>query len=209
MTEHPTPTEPAAAADRSTAAAALDWLSRRHSIGPKHLSLPAPNADELAQAAALASRAPDHLQLRPFRFVRVADGQRDALAALFERAARHRGLDDAATVAARQRAHNGPALVALLVRVQQGLADAPEHEQWLAAGAALMNFINALHLQGFGAKVLSGASIRDAELQSAFCDPGEHLVAWITAGTPTRRAHERPAESVHARAVLEDWSRGK
>lgn len=205
MTEHPAPAEPAAAADGSTAAAALEWLSRRHSIGPRHLGLPAPGAADLAQAAALASRAPDHLQLRPFRFVRIADPQRVVLAELFERAALRRGQDATAALAARQRAHNGPALVALLVHLQPGLTDAPEHEQWLAAGAALMNFINALHLQGFGAKVLSGTSIRDAELQGAFCDPGEELVAWITAGTPTRRAHERAAESVHARGLLEDW----
>ena len=229
MTEHPTPAGPAqaadgstaaaadgstaaaadgltaAAADGSTAAAALEWLSRRHSIGPRHLGLPAPGAPDLAQAAALASRAPDHLQLRPFRFVRIPDPQRVVLADLFERAALRRGQNATAALAARQRAHNGPALVALLVRLQPGLTDAPEHEQWLAAGAALMNFINALHLQGFGAKVLSGTSIRDAELQGAFCDSGEELVAWITAGTPTRRAHERAAESVHTRGLLEDW----
>ena len=205
MADHPTPTEQAAVADASTAAAALEWLSRRHSVGPRHLGLPAPSALDLAQAAALASRAPDHLQLRPYRFVRIPDPQRVALAELFERAALRRGPDAAAGQAARQRAHNGPALVALVVRLQPGLIDAPEHEQWLAAGAALMNFINALHLQGFGAKVLSGTSIRDAELQSAFCDPGEQLVAWITAGTPTRRAHERAGESVHTRGLLEDW----
>ncbi len=205
MTKNPMPAGPSAVGDGSTAAAALEWLARRHSIGPKHLGLPAPSGQDLAQAAALASRAPDHLQLRPYRFVRIADAQRVVLADLFERAALRRGQDAAAALAARQRAHNGPALLALLVRLQPELADAPEHEQWLAAGAALMNFINALHLQGYGAKVLSGTAIRDAELQSAFCDPGEQLVAWITAGTPTRRAHERTAEAVHERGLLEDW----
>ncbi len=196
---------PGATVENAVAAAALDWLARRHSVGPKHLGLPAPHAADLAQAAALAGRAPDHLQLRPYRFVRVPDARRDDLAALFAQAAQRRGQDSAAMQAAHQRAYNGPALLALVVRLQPGLADAPEHEQWLAAGAALMNFINALHLQGYGAKVLSGAAIKDTALQAAFCEPDEQLVAWITAGTPARRAHERAAAGSHTHAVLEDW----
>lgn len=198
--------ESAEASSASVATAALDWLAQRFSVGPKHLAHPAPSAQELAQAAALACRAPDHLQLRPYRFVRVADTQRDALAALFAQAALARGQDDATVQAARQRATNGPALLALVVRLQPGLADAPEHEQWLAAGAALMNFINALHLQGYGAKVLSGAALRDPALQRAFCETDETLVAWITTGTPTRRAHERAPGGPYPHAVLEDWA---
>lgn len=201
----PSPTPPAGA-ESSLAAEALEWLAQRHSVGPKHLTLPAPTAADLAQAAALASRAPDHLQLRPYRFVRVPDERRDELAQLFAQVATRRGQDAAAVAAARRRAYNGPALVALVVRLQAGLPDAPEHEQWIAAGAALMNFVNALHLQGFGAKVLSGATIREPELQARFCDPGEQLVAWVTAGTPTRGAHERAAGKAQLRAVLEDWA---
>ncbi len=198
MNTHAAPTD-------AVAAAALDWLARRHSVSPKHLGLPAPSAAELGQAAALASRAPDHLQLRPYRFVHVPTHSRGALAALFAQAATRRGQDAASVQSAHQRAYNGPALVALVVRLQAGLPDAPGHEQWLAAGAALMNFINALHLQGYGAKVLSGLAIRDAGLQAAFCDADEQLVAWVTAGTPTRRAQERTAVGAHRHAVLEDW----
>jgi hypothetical protein len=62
----------------------------------------------------------------------------------------------------------------------------PESEQWICIGAGLMNFLNALHLMGFGAKVLSGASVRDEAIRSAFCEPGETLVAWLLAGTPDR-----------------------
>ena len=200
------PTTEPIGAETTVSAAALDWLAQRFSVGPKHLVQPAPSAQELAQAARLACRAPDHLQLRPYRFVRVADTQRDVLAALFAQAARARGQDDATVQAARQRAANGPALLGLVVRLQPGVADAPEHEQWLSAGAALMNFINALHLQGYGAKVLSGAALRDPALQRAFCEADETLVAWITAGTPARRAHERAAGGPYPHAVLEDWA---
>ncbi len=205
MKEPPNAAECPAATPPASAAEALEWLAQRHSVGPKHLGLPAPSATDLAQAAALAQRAPDHLQLRPYRFVRVPDDRREELARLYAAQARRRGQDDAAVQAAAQRAHNGPALVALLVRLHTHLAEAPVHEQWIAAGAALMNFVNALHLQGYGAKVLSGAAIKDPALQASFCDPGEQLVAWVTAGTPKRRAHGRAGEQLHAREVLEDW----
>lgn len=209
---HPTPapaTAPATAPDATegnVAAAALQWLAQRHSVGPRHLTLPVPTDAEWAQAAALARRAPDHLQLRPYRFVRVREEQRADLAQLFTQVAQRRGLDAAGVADAHQRAYNGPALVALVVRLHSGLPAAPEHEQWLAAGAALMNFINALHLQGYGAKVLSGATLREPEVQARFCDAGEQLVAWVAVGTPTRRAQEKTQTQVHTRAVLEDWA---
>lgn len=193
------------AIDTDVGAAALDWLLRRHSVGPKHLSAPAPLLPVLQQAAALAERAPDHGGLRPFRFVRVPDGRRAALAALFEADARRRGLDAEAVARAGARAHNGPALLALLVRLRAELDDVPEHEQWLCAGAALMNFLDALHLQGYAAKVLSGASVRDAAIRQAFCDPDERLAAWIVAGTAARRPQPRPPAAERGRPLLSDW----
>jgi nitroreductase len=182
---------------------ALGYLGRRYSFGPKYLGLPAPGRQELQAAAELALRAPDHQQLRPFRFVRVADEHRDRLATLFAADARRRGHAEAEVERARERAHNGPALVALLVRVQPQVDDVPGHEQWMCAGAGLMNFLNALHLMGYGAKVLSGASVRDDDIQAAFCRPGETLAAWIVAGTPSRRA--QPKAGAAAEPVLGEW----
>lgn len=184
---------------------AIDWLGRRHSVGPKHLGPPAPTVEQLQRAAALADRAPDHGQLRACRFVRVADAHRDVLATLFEAAARRRGHDDATATAARERAYNGPALVAVVVRLQTGIDDVPEHEQWLSAGAALMNFLNALHLMGYAAKVLSGASVRDPDIRAAFCDHDEQLAAWIVIGSATRAAHARPPRADRPRPLISDW----
>lgn len=174
------------------AAEALAYLAQRHSVGPKHQHGPAPGAAELAQALALAERAPDHEGLRPWRFVQVPDAQRDALAELFAQDAQARNLPPDEVQRARERAHNGPALLALVCRIQPGQADVPEHEQWLSAGAALMNFLNGLHLLGYGAKVLSGASVRAAAIQAAFCGPGEQLAAWVTAGSLRSRPRPRP-----------------
>lgn len=192
----------AGSADDSIAAA-LEYLSHRFSIGPKHLARPAPTRAQLETAVALALRAPDHRGLRPFRFVSVADQQRDRLGRLFAADAARRGHGSDEVTRARERAHNGLALLALVVRIRSNVEDVPDHEQWVCVGGGLMNFVNALHLMGFGAKVLSGASVRDPAIQAAFCDSGESLVAWIVAGAPSRRSHAKAVAS--DLPTLTDW----
>jgi len=186
-----------------TPAELLAALASRHSVGPKHLAEPAPSDDEIARAVALALRAPDHAGLRPFRFVQVAAGQRDALAALFAEGARLRGQSPGEIERARERAHNGPALLALVVRLREGVADVPLREQWASAGAGLMNFLNALHLMGYGAKTLSGASVDDPPVREAFCREGEALLCWVVCGTPRERPKPRYAADLPA--ALERW----
>jgi nitroreductase len=173
------------------AAEALEGLLYRHSIGPKQLAPPAPSHADWCRAGDLALRAPDHGGLRPFRFVVVADAQRAALAALFAQDARRRGHAEAEVARAHERAFNGPGLAALVGRLQEGRAEVPVHEQWVCIGGALMNCLNALHLMGFGAKALSGASVADPAIRAAFCDADETLVCWVIAGTPTRAAHPK------------------
>ena len=80
----------------------------------------------------------------------------------------------------------------------------PAHEQWLCIGAALMNFLNSLHLMGFGAKALSGASVCDPDIAAAFCTPGETLVTWVVAGRAARPAHPRRADAVSD--AISNWS---
>ena len=45
--------------------------------------------------------------------------------------------------------------------------------------------------------------VQDPAIRRAFCDPGEVLLAWIVAGTPTRSVHAKRADDV-ARA-LTNW----
>lgn len=181
----------------------IDYLARRHSVGPKFLAPPAPTDAQWARAAAVALRAPDHGRLGPFRFVVIADPQRSALAELFAQDARRRGHAPDAVEKAHARAFNGPGLVALVGRLREGVPDVPIYEQWLCIGAGLMNFLNALHLMGFGAKTLSGASVRDPAIRAAFCDADETLVAWVVAGTPRRAS--RPVAADRAAAVIGPW----
>jgi len=190
-------------ADGDDMSALIEFLSRRYSIGPKHLAQPGPSPQQLLQAAQLALRAPDHRQLRPFRFVRVCDHQRQRLGNLFAADAAQRGNGPAEVERARERAHNGPVLLAVLANVGSNAKDVPPHEQWICVGAALMNFLNGLHVLGYGAKVISGAAVCSPDIQTAFCAAGETLVAWVVAGTPTRAGRARQADT--PAEVLFDW----
>ena len=181
----------------------LDLLALRYSVGPKVLASPGPTPEQWARTAEVALRAPDHGGLRPFRFVVVGDSQRAELAELFARGALQRGQGAEEVKRARARAFNGPGLVALVARVRDDVPDVPAHEQWMCVGAALMNAMNALHLMGFGAKALSGASVSDVAVHAAFCGPGERLANWIIAGRPVRAAH--PKGGVMASPTISVW----
>lgn len=185
---------------------AMELLLTRHSIGPKHLLAPGPSDEQLWLAALAALRAPDHEKLIPFRFVTIADGGREVLADLYADLARREGRSEEDIAIERDRALRAPTLVAMLVRIDDGHAIVPAHEQWLAAGGALSNFVTALHFMGYGAKVLSGHKVQDPAIAAAFCGPGEQLVAWIAAGTASRPGH--PWHNDNPDAILSLWTPG-
>ncbi len=198
MAQHP------ADDDSDRARDALDLLLARQSLGGKHLAEPGPSVDDLARMAAAALRAPDHAELVPFRFAVVRGEARERLAALFEQAARDAGKGDADATLDAERARRAPVTVAVLARIDMGHPLVPAHEQWMAVGGALANWLNAAHLLGYAGKMLSGRKARSPRLQQAFCGPGETLVGWVSLGTAARQAGPRRDKATPA-AVCGDW----
>jgi hypothetical protein len=90
-----------------------------------------------------------------------------------------------------------PVVLAVVARIRETDA-VPSHEQWMAAGDAVANVLNALHFMGFGAKILSGLRAADSEIARAFCRDGEVLVGWISAGASKDRPQARGADVVKA-----------
>jgi nitroreductase len=152
-----------------------------------------------------ALKAPDHAGLAPYRFSIVRGDARKRLAELFAQAARESGKDTAGVQLDAERALRAPVSVALLARIDMGHPLVPAHEQWIAVGAALANYLNAAHALGFAGKMLSGAKARDPLLARAFCRPGETLVGWIALGTATRPPGPRAAKA-QAGDIWSDWS---
>lgn len=183
---------------------ALDSLLRRRSQGIRHLEAPGPDDAQLALMAEAALRAPDHGELVPFRFKVVRGDARERLAALYVQAARDAGKNEESVALDAERARKAPVTVALVARVDLGHPVVPAHEQWVAIGAALANFMNAAHAMGFAGKMLSGAKVRHPAVQAAFCGPGETLVGWLALGTASRPPKQRAPKGAAA-AVLTDW----
>ena len=132
--------------DRSSA---LSLLETRRSAKPRELVGPGPSAEELERILTIAARIPDHGQLHPWRFVTVAEDQRDAFAELLQQALREENPE--ATDVRRQKeenfAHYAGQLV-VLVSAPVENHKIPVWEQQLSAGAAGMNLLSAAHALG-------------------------------------------------------------
>ena len=105
----------------------------------------------------------------------------------------------------RARSLGVPVTVAVAVRIDAGHPLAPPHEQWIAVGGAIANFLNAAHALGYGGKLLSGRKVRLPAVQAAFCEPGETLVGWIVLGTPQRGLAAKLSKP-SAGEVLREWA---
>jgi len=199
------PGDPACIAPASARAEMADLLASRRSVAPRRLAAPSPSADEVARMLAAALAGPDHGGLRPWRFIEFPLESRQLLADLFEAEKRRRDpLAEALDVQrAREHALVPPSLLAFVVR-PMARASVPLREQWLAAGAALGNFLNAAHLLGYGAMVLSGERCDDVPLQRALgIAPDEQLAGFVSAGTIAMapRTSTRP----EPRSMIRAW----
>lgn len=187
----------------------LDLLRSRRSIGPRGLTGPAPTPEHWQAAAEVATRAPDHQGLRPYRFVVVGDDERAALAELFAQAAAEQGRDAEGVAIARERAAVGPGLLAVVACLRDDVPDVPLHEQWMSVGAAVMNLLNALHGLGYGAKVLGGSIAQTDAVRRSFCNPGEQIACWVICGTPRADRGGGPGEAAAwRRDLLTAWPAG-
>lgn len=169
----------------------LRLLLQRYSLSPKFLGEPGPTPEELQVMAAAALRAPDHGKLIPFRFV-VASGEGlERLAGLFVAYGKRKGKSGEELEAERRKALQAPVVIAIIARIDAAQPEVPVHEQWACIGGAISNALTALHLMGYGAKMLSGVRAEDPDIVAAYCRPGEQLVGWISTGTPKSEALHR------------------
>ncbi|WP_432726006.1 nitroreductase family protein [Variovorax sp. W6] len=172
---------------------ALAPLLERRSVSPKRLRAPGPGPEHIDLILQAALRAPDHGGLHPWRVVEFRDAQRTALADRFEAEKLRR--DPLASPAdlrrAREHATRPPVLLAFVV-VPRARSKVPAREQWLSAGAALGNLLNAAHQLGFGAIVLSGERCFDPVLGAELgIGPDEFLAGFVSLGSVAEAAPPR------------------
>lgn len=175
----------------------LSLLETRRSAKPRDIVGPAPTAEEMERILNIAARIPDHGKLSPWRFVTVADNQRDALAALLHRALETEDPDalPAHYEKAEQFAHNQGALVVLVSAPIQD-HKIPVWEQQLSCGAAGMNMLLAAHALGYVGGWVTGWQAYSEHVRTAFCGPGERIAGFIFIGHPGEELSERPRPSL-------------
>lgn len=183
---------------------ALDQLLSRRSVGL--LKEPAPTDADLNLIIDAGLRAPDHGRVRPWRFVVIRGDARLAYAEKLAEAAVLRDPVNAATLAERYRAwvRRTPMLIAVGAIVKPG--NIPEIEQLLAAGAATMNMLNALHMLGYGGMWVTGPNVYDANVNRLLgFEAPSRLVGHLTAGTPAPSTAPVPARPDRA-AHVSEWT---
>jgi len=182
-------------------ASLLSLLESRRSGKPRELTGPGPTAEETERILAIAARTPDHGKLAPWRFVTVADDQRDAFEAVLRRALSTEDPD--ATPAHYEKEHEFAHYAGQLVVLVS--APVPDHkipmwEQELSCGAAGMNLLLAAHALGYVAGWVTGWRAYSEHVRAAFCEPGERIGGFIFIGHATRDLEERErplVETVH------------
>lgn len=185
---------------------ALDQLLSRRSAGT--LQEPAPEGADLDLILDAGLRAPDHGRLKPWRFVIIRGDARLAYAEKLAEAATVRDPANAATLAERYRAwvRRTPMLIAVGAIMKPG--NIPEIEQLLAAGAAAMNMLNALHMLGYGGMWVTGPNVYDANVNRLLgFEAPSRLVGHLAVGTPapsTAPVAARPDRAAH----VAEWTPG-
>ena len=182
----------------------LALLKSRRSARPRDLAAPGPDAAELREILGLAMRVPDHGKLHPWRFVHVAQDQRQAFAELLDRAYR---VDNPAPgrleLEANDRfAHQAPELIVALSSAIEN-HKIPVWEQQLSCGAACFNLELAAIASGFAVGWVTGWAAYSPIVLAAFGAPHERIAGFLFLGSQSGEMEERGRPEYEA--VASEW----
>lgn len=187
-------------------AAALHTILTRRSAWP--LTEPAPTPEELETILQAAAVAPDHAGLHPWHFKAVRGNDRQAL---LQQVLRHPAAQ-AETVRALHGKYTlklttAPVVIVLAARIMPH-PKAPEFEQLLAAGAAVMSMLNAAHLLGYSGFWSSTPDPLGAMLHEVMgFEPRDRIIGLLNLGMPAKAA-QYPASRAAWQTYAEVWHPG-
>ena len=160
---------------------ALDALLHRVSVPRLHD--PAPDEAQRQLLFRAAFRAPDHGQLRPWRFLTIEGTARERLGELFAQAVATGGGKPEMLAKARAMPLRAPLLVAVIVSPKMHFK-VPESEQILSAGCAAHAIVIAAHALGLGAMWRSGDLSHDPVVKAGLgLGSHEQIVGFIYLGS--------------------------
>lgn len=173
---------------------ALEWITTRQNISPRRLVEPGPDEDQSRLMFVAAAAAPDHGEIRPWRFVLVPPDKRVLLADVFAQALIERDAEATAEQIdkAREKAFRAPFLALAIARLGPSEPDIDPLERMVSLGAAIQNFLLCAHSLGFGSGLTSGQALRSTPLRQLFqMSDGEQAVCCINVGTVSKRKPTR------------------
>jgi len=172
-----------------------------------HPRLEAPAPDEaLMQTIFNASlRAPDHMHLRPWRFLTIAGTDRQFLGDLFAKDLQSKdpGVDATKLDSAVNKAFRAP-LIVVGVASYDNNERVPKIEQAIAAAGVLHNMGMAVYASGFGSVWRTGpyaSSVIVKEGLGVLKD--EDIVGYLYVGTPSKG--DRPLKPILAESFFSAW----
>ena len=179
---------------------ALKALLNRVSVS--RLTEPAPDAKQREILFQAALRAPDHGQIRPYRFLTIEGKARERLGELYAEAvqAKAAAKGDKAEDKALDKARGMPLRAPLLIVVIASLHDHPKvpaSEQRLTAGCAAHGILLAAHAQGVGAFWRTGDMAFDPVVHRGLgLAANEEVVGYLYMGTPASEPRAAPDQQV-------------
>jgi nitroreductase len=172
---------------------ALVALTERVSV--PRLVAPAPDAAQRERLFQAALRAPDHGQLKPWRFLTIEGDGLVQLGELFASS-----LPAESTPEALNKARNMPLRAPLMVVVIACVSEGhkvPVQEQVLAAGCAAHAMLLAAHAQGIGAVWRTGDMAYNPQVLAGLgLQANEQLVGYLYLGTPEKEPRTAPRPDI-------------
>lgn len=169
------------------------------------LTDPGPTKDQIEQLIKAAIRAPDHANMRPWRFLLIEGGGRDRMGELLAAAALadNPSCEQSALDKARRKPHRAPAMLVVIASIDEH-PKVPAVEQIVSAGAAANNIVSAAFALGIGAYWRTGgAAYHPVVKEGLGLTDNEQIIGFIYLGTP--KTDLKPLPDLDPNDYLQIW----
>jgi len=182
----------------------FDAIFGRRSIS--RLVDPAPSGDDLRRILSAGAAAPDHGELRPWKFIVLAGDAKAAFGQVLAEAYVARVPSPQPAALEKERTKLGRAPLVVVVGAVRRASDAvPWPEQENAAAAAAQNIVLAATALGYGSMWRTGDPSYDPNVKAALgLSPDDAIVGFIYIGTP-REDKTKPAREPDLDGLVEEW----
>ncbi|WP_201532761.1 nitroreductase family protein [Psychrobacter ciconiae] len=185
--------------DNLSAEQLISWINSRRSVS--NLTEPAPSHENIRAAIGCAATAPDHKQLKPWRFIVTEGDARHAFGRALLAAAEATADRDGETLSEKeqQKTANLPLRAPVIITVvtkMEAHKKVPPFEQMLSAGAAVQNLILALKAQGFSSIWRTGLLCNEPAVKEYFeVGADDYVVGFIyTGSSPRDKSARKPVD---------------